>query len=188
MDGGEATDAELLRCVAEGDEAALRLLFDRHSSWLLLRLRRRTPDPDLAAEALQDAFLAVWRSARSFRGDGDVGAWLWGIAIRQLVSRLRKRRGPVPMTAQVMSALSPVVRSAEDELLVAVEHGDLGTALRTLSPELRAVLQATVVDGLTTREAAGLLGLPQGTVKSRLRAAKAQMREQLVPQEGWGSR
>jgi RNA polymerase sigma-70 factor (ECF subfamily) len=52
---------------------------------------------------------------------------MWGIAIRQLVS--------------------PVVRSAEDELLVAVEHGDVGTALRSLSPELRRLLQATVIDG-----------------------------------------
>jgi RNA polymerase sigma-70 factor (ECF subfamily) len=73
------------------------------------------------------------------------------------------------------------VRSAEDELLVAVEHGDVGTALRRLSPELRAVLQATVLDGLTTREAARLLGIPAGTVKSRARTARAQLRQQLVP-------
>jgi RNA polymerase sigma factor (sigma-70 family) len=187
MDQSQATDAELLRRVAAGDEASLRELFERHSAWLLLRLRRRTPDPDLAAEALQDTFLAVWRSARTFRGEGDVGAWMWGIAIRQLISRLRKRRGPVPMTAQVISAISPTVRSAEDELLVAVEHGDVGTALGSLSPELRRVLQVTVVDGLSTREAAHLLDLPQGTVKSRLRAAKRQLREQLVTVEGWQS-
>lgn len=182
---GEAADAELLAAVARGEQDALRELVDRHSAWLLLRLRRRTPDPDLAADALHDTFVAVWRSARSYRGDGDVGAWLWGIAIRQLISRLRKRAAPTPVSAQIISALSPTVRSAEDELLVAVEHGSVGDALRSLSPELRQVLQATVIDGLSTREAARLLGLPQGTVKSRLRSAKSKLREQLVSLEGW---
>jgi RNA polymerase sigma factor (sigma-70 family) len=187
MNDPQPTDAELLRRVAGGDEPALRLLFDRHSAWLLLRLRRRTSDEDLAAEALQDTLVAVWRSAAGFRGEGDVGAWLWGIAIRQLVSRLRKRRPPTPVAASLLSAVSPAVRSAEDEVLVAVEHGDVGAALRSLSPELRQVLQVTVLDGLSTREAAHLLGLPQGTVKTRLRAAKRQLREQLVPLERWGS-
>jgi RNA polymerase sigma factor (sigma-70 family) len=179
----EVSDAELLREVAAGDEAALRQLFERHSSWLLLRLQRRTPDEGLAAEALQDTFVALWRSARTYRGDGDVGAWLWGIAIRQLISRLRRRAGPVPVSARLLAAVSPSVRSAEEELLVAVEHGDVGSALLSLSPELRAVLQATVIDGLTTREASDLLGLPQGTVKSRTRAAKAQLRQQLLSME-----
>ncbi len=133
------------------------------------------------AEALQDTFVAVWRSASQFRGEGDVGAWLWGIAIRQLITRLRRRPSPVPADRAFIDSVSPLVRSAEDELLVAVEHGDVGSALRRLSPELRAVLQATVLDGLTTREAAYLLGIPAGTVKSRARTARAQLREQLVP-------
>src|ERR1700710_1664044 len=120
------SDAELLALVARGEESALRELVERHSAWLLLRLKRRTPDQELAREALQDTFVAVWRSPGSFRGDGDVGAWLWGIAIRQLITRLRKRAAPLPVAAQVISALSPTVRSAEDELFVAVEHGSIG--------------------------------------------------------------
>lgn len=180
-----STDSELLAQVGGGDETALRELVERHSAWLQLRLRRRTPDEDLIAEALHDTFVAVWQRPRAFRGDGDVGAWLWGIAIRQLLSRLRKRAQPTPMSSQVLSALSPTVKSAEDELLLAVEHGAVGDALRGLSPELRQVLQATVIDGLSTREAAQLLGLPQGTVKSRVRIAKSRLREQLITREVW---
>jgi RNA polymerase sigma factor (sigma-70 family) len=176
----ETSDADLLERVASGDELALRELVRRHSAWVLLRLRRRTPDEELAASALQDTFVAVWHHAKRYRGDGDVGAWLWGIAIRQLVSRLRARRQPTPVSAQVIAALSPVLRSAEDELLIAVEHGDLGPAMRGLSPELRQALLVTVLDGLSTREAALLLGVPQGTVKSRVRLAKAQLRQQLA--------
>jgi RNA polymerase sigma-70 factor (ECF subfamily) len=61
-----------------------------------------------------------------------------------------------------------------------IEHGDLAGALDRLSPELRAVLQATVLDGLTTREAARLLGIPSGTVKTRLMRARRQLREGLA--------
>ena len=70
--------------------------------------------------------------------------------------------------------------SAEEQVLLGVEHGDLAGALNRLSPELRAVLQATVLDGLTTREAARLLEIPQGTVKTRLMRARAQLREELA--------
>ena len=181
----QVTDVELLALVARGEETALRELVERHSAWLLLRLRRRTPDDDLAHDALHDTFVAVWRQPGAFRGDGDVGAWLWGIAIRQLISRIRKKAPPSPAGAEVIAAHSPLVASAEDELLVAVAHGHVGDALRTLSPELVQVLQATVLDGLSTREAAVLLGIPQGTVKSRMRIAKARLREHLVPLEGW---
>ena len=61
-----------------------------------------------------------------------------------------------------------------------MEYGDLAGALDRLSPELRAVVQATVLDGLTTREAGRLLGIPAGTVKTRMMRAKAQMREALA--------
>jgi RNA polymerase sigma-70 factor (ECF subfamily) len=172
-----STDEDLLRAVAGGDERALKVLFDRNAPWLAARLRRRCADPDAVDDVLQDTFVAVWKGAERWRGDGEVAAWLWGIAARRLISRLR-RRAP---------ALLPIVEetlaSAEDQVLLGVEHGDLGSALRRLSPELRAVVQATVLDGLTTREAAQLLRLPHGTVKGRLRQAKSQLRSNLV----WGT-
>jgi RNA polymerase sigma-70 factor (ECF subfamily) len=182
--GYDVTDADLLRQVAQGDDAALRELFDRHAAWLQLRLQRRTSDTDRVADALQDTFVAVWRSAGTFRGDGDVGAWIWGIAIRRLISRLRVRGADAPLGAELIEHVSPTIASAEDQLLVGVEYGDLGAALRSLSPELRTVVQATVIDGLTTKEAARLLGLPQGTVKTRVRAAKSQLRGRLVAPNG----
>jgi RNA polymerase sigma-70 factor (ECF subfamily) len=176
----ESTDAELVRLVAERDQAALAELFGRHAGWLTLRLRRRTSDPEAVHDILQNTFVGVWRSAGSYRGDGDVGAWLWGIAVRLLVSHYRKRPAPVPTAAEILDAHAQLVSSAEEQLLVAVEHGDVGRALSAMSPELQEIVRATVVDGLTTREAARLLGIPQGTVKSRLRAAKSQLRYQIM--------
>lgn len=178
---GQRPDGELLRLVGDGDEAALRVLFERHAGWLRLRLYRRCADDEVVDDALQDTFVAVWRRPGGFRGDGEVAAWLWGIAIRRLISRLRRLSAPVPTAAETILRSSPVVGSAEEQLLLGIEHGDVGSAMRSLSPELRAVVQATVIDGLTTREASQLLRLPAGTVKSRMRAARAQLRDRLIP-------
>ena len=94
---------------------------------------------------------------------------------------------PSPWRKVIIGAPRPLVQSAEDQLLVAVEYGDVGAAMRSLPPELRTVVQATVIDGLTTREASRLLGLPQGTVKSRVRAAKSQLRGHLLAETGRSS-
>jgi RNA polymerase sigma-70 factor (ECF subfamily) len=175
----EPTDEALIAAVAEGDRAALRELHARHSPWIGSRLSRRCGDPDVVAEAVQDTFVAVWRNARSWDGRGQPAAWLWGIAIRRLIAVLRVRRRWARVT--VLASDEPdIVVAAEDQVLLAVEHGSLAGALGQLSPELRAVVQATVLDGLTTREAARLLGIPAGTVKTRMMRAKAQLREALA--------
>jgi RNA polymerase sigma-70 factor (ECF subfamily) len=168
----------LLAAVADGDSGALRTLYERHSPWLAIRLRRRCNDPELVADVLQDTFVAAWKGAAKFRGDGDVAAWLWGIGIRRLISRLRgKAVSAEVLIAEVDTGASP---AAEDAVLLAVEYGDVGSALASLSPEFRAVIQATVLDGLSTKEASRLLGIPEGTVKTRAMRARAQLRTHLA--------
>jgi RNA polymerase sigma-70 factor (ECF subfamily) len=171
------TDAQLVAAVADGDRGALRELHARHVAWLTARLRRRCGDDDVIAEAVQDTFVAVWKSAARWDGSGDPGAWIWGIAIRRLIGVLRTRGRWVPVTS---GRDDNVLVVAEDQVLLGVEHGELAGALAALSPELMAVVQATVLDGLTTREASRLLGIPSGTVKTRMMRAKAQMRGALA--------
>ncbi len=175
----ETEDTDLVRAMAGEDEGALRDLYDRHAPWISARLARRCADRDAVADTLQDTFVAAWRGAASFRGDGEVPAWLWGIALHRLVSRLRHRGRSVPLGPALLEA-DLVDVSAEDQLLLTVEYADLGPALARISPELRVVLQATVLDGLTTREAATLLDLPQGTVKTRLMRARTRLREEMA--------
>lgn len=172
------SDEELLAGVRRGERAALEALYDRHAPWLTLRLARRCADAGIVDEVVQDTFLAVWRGAGRFSGEGEVAAWVWGIGVRRLIDHLRKRR-PTPVGAIAASATEETP-SAEEQLLLAVEHGDLGGALKKLSPELRAVVQATVLDGLTTRQAARLLDIPAGTVKTRMMRARVQLREALA--------
>ena len=173
-------DAVLVNAVSAGDEAALTALYERHATWLYVRLLRRCNDEDLVADVLQDTFVAVWRGAENWRGDGEVAAWIWGIGLRRLISRLRRSTAPTPIPADEVAASTVHAVSAEDAALLGVEHGELAGALSRLSPDLRAVVQATLLDGLTTRETALLLGLPHGTVKGRIRRAKALLRMDLT--------
>lgn len=170
------SDEALLSAVGAGDREALRMLYDRHAPWLTLRLARRCADADAVDDALQDTFVAVWRSAGRYHGGGAVGAWLWGIAIRRLIDALRRRP-----RREFFSGERPAIEpSAEEQVLLGVQHGDLGGALERLSPELRAVIQATILDGLTTREASTLLGIPAGTVKTRAMRARMLLRQELA--------
>lgn len=175
--GDLRSDAELIAAVAERDRGALRELFDRHEPWLSTRLAHRCGDRSIVEEAVQDTFVAVWRSASKYHGGGTVAAWIWGIGIRTLLHGVRPRRS---VWDRLRAERSLDVVSAEDQLLFAVEHGQAGAALQRLSPELRSVVQATVLDGLTCAEAGRLLGIPSGTVKTRMMRAKAQLREALV--------
>jgi RNA polymerase sigma-70 factor (ECF subfamily) len=161
----------------DGDGAALRTLYDRHAPWLILRLSRRCGDPGVVDEAVQDTFLAIWRRPRGYQGSGSVPAGIWGIGVRRLIDQLRRRRIPALALSECPERGSA---SAEEQALESVEHGDLADALNRLSPELRAVVQATVLDGLTTREAGRLLGIPAGTVKTRMMRAKPRLREALL--------
>jgi len=172
----DRSDADLLRALADDDRSALAELYRRHSAWLLTRLSRRCADPDLVDQALQDTFVAVWRKPASYKGSGEVAAWMWGIAIRRLIDQLRRR----PATLHRVDPGDATSPSAEEQVLLGVQHGDLAGALDRLSPELRAVVQATVLDGLTTREAGRLLGIPAGTVKTRMMRAKPLLREGLL--------
>jgi RNA polymerase sigma-70 factor (ECF subfamily) len=181
-------DRQLVAAVSSGDEAALVELYDRHAPWLSVRLLRRCNNSDAVAEALQDTFLGVWRTAGKWRGEGEVAAWVWGIAIRRLISLLR--RTDTSRNGSVLTPVTePVAPSAEELALLAVEYGDVGSALESLAPELRAVIQLTVLDGLTERDTARALGLPLGTAKGRIRKAKRVLAEQLVDsaqlKEGW---
>jgi RNA polymerase sigma-70 factor (ECF subfamily) len=176
-------DEALLRRVGRADEEALACLYDRHAGWLSVRLSRRCARPELVDRAVQDTFLALWRHPRSYRGEGDVAAFIWGIGVRRLIDAIRQDGRPTRRLAW-QSAEPPVVVSAEDQVLFGIEHGALGPALAALSPELRAAVEATVLDGLTCAEAAVLLGVAEGTVKSRCHRARQALRAALADLAG----
>ncbi|GGQ40674.1 RNA polymerase sigma24 factor [Couchioplanes caeruleus subsp. azureus] len=170
----------MLRLTARGDRRAFDELYRRTAPWLAVRLRRRCADEDVVADVLQETYLAVWRSAGSqaqASPQGSALGWLWTIAAHRLVdafrSRARRSRVPAVETAET------VAPAAEDEVMAGRIDADLERALLALPPELRQVLRAMVLDGLTVRETSLLLGMPEGTVKTRARRARIALREAL---------
>ena len=186
MDAGAALDGDredraLLARIVGDDRIALEILYRRHAAWLTSRLQSRCGDPELVDIAVQDTFVAVWRSAKKFRGEGDVGAWVWGIAIRRLIDLLRKHRAtPVDPSVIAATVELPVGSGIDDELVGYGDHGAIAQALGTLPTEMRAVFVATALDGLSTKEAARLFGVPQGTIKTRTMRARQLLRTALA--------
>lgn len=171
---GDTSDEAVVRRIANGDRSALAELYERHAGWLTVRLGRRCHNAELVDTALQDTFLAVWKQAGKYEPTGEVGAWLWTIAIRRLIDQLRKRPPPAPV-ADVVPLADVIVY----EVPLALGHTELGAAFAMLEPELQAVMAATALDGLTNRETAAMLGIPTGTVKSRLSRARQILQERL---------
>lgn len=182
MAGGDEDDA-LLRRVARGERGAFEEFYRRNAPWLAVRLRRRCTDDDVVAEVLQESFLTVWQAAPSYVGvaaGGSAAGWLWTIAARRLVDAFRRRaRLPRVAPADEVLAAAPTAPTPEDEVVGPMLDHQVGGALRTLAPELRAVLRAMVLDGLSVRETAALLGVPEGTVKTRARRARTELRRAL---------
>ncbi|RCG25825.1 RNA polymerase sigma factor [Streptomyces reniochalinae] len=170
----------MVRRISRGDTAAFDELYRRSAPWLTARLRRRCADDEIVAEVLQETYLAVWRAAGPFadslRGE-EAGSWLWTVAARRLVDafRARGRHRALPPAC----ATPDLAPSAEHEVLEAAIGGDLGAALDRLAPELHQVLTAMVLDGLTVRETSVLLRVPEGTVKTRARRARLELRKAL---------
>ncbi|WP_406372948.1 RNA polymerase sigma factor [Streptomyces sp. NBC_00647] len=175
------SDGELLRAIAaDGDRRAFEELYRRYAPWLTARLRGRCADAGIVDDVVQETFLAVWRGTARYREEGDPAGWLWRIGSRRLVDSMRGDGARGRLRNALARLRHRDEASAEERVLAAVEHGDLAGALTRLSPELRSVLQATVIDGLSTREAAVLLGIPPGTVKTRALRARKQLREALA--------
>ncbi len=172
-------DAALVRRLARGDRAALAVLVERHRDGLWRLLRALTPDAASAEDAMQETFLAAWRGAAGWRGEGSARAWLYGMARRQAARTWRRRAGepadPVPLHALGEAAGWGDARSPE-ELAAAVQDRDrLWAALRSLSPADREVIVLRDLDGLTGPEAAEALGLPLATLKTRLHRARLRL-------------
>jgi RNA polymerase sigma-70 factor (ECF subfamily) len=171
-------DDLLIAAIAAGDDTALRALFARHAPWLAARLRSALPAPDVE-DVLQETFLAVWRGAGGYRPQGAAGGWLWGVARRQAALFLR-RRGPAELVLPAVIAADR--RQAADPAEAAVSRADIDGAVGVLGPvgsPDREVWRLMYVEDRPVAEVAELMGVPEGTVKSRAHRAKRLLRAAL---------
>jgi RNA polymerase sigma-70 factor, ECF subfamily len=170
---GGRTDAELLAAHISGDRYAFEELFYRHQRQLYRLAQLTSRNPDDAADALQDALLSAHRTAASFRWDAAVSSWLYRIVVNACLDRLRRNRSHLMVElnddAHTVGDHTPRVDTA-----IMVER-----ALMRLPIEQRAAVVAVDMQGYSVAETARMLGIAQGTVKSRCSRARAKLAEAL---------
>ncbi len=172
----EPSDAELLRRHAHGDSEAFGVLFLRHRDRLWGVAVRTLADPEEAADALQDAMISAFRRAADFRGESAVTTWLHRIVVNACLDRLRRRAARPAATGVDEPTLDLLARGS-----VADPAGDRDTALdvtaalRLLPAEQRAALVLVDMMGYPVADAAEILGISPGTVKSRCARGRARL-------------
>ena len=164
-------DDELIAAVARGDHPALLALYDRHGRVAYGLAYRVLGDAGAAEEAVQDAYLRVWRRASTFDTTrGGVRSWLLTIVHHCAIDLLRRRSGAPPVVAGLDEiANRRSVPDAWSEVSGRMESERVRTAVETLPGEQRRAIEMAFFDGLTHREIAERDGLPLGTVKGRMR-------------------
>jgi RNA polymerase sigma-70 factor (ECF subfamily) len=175
------SDEELLRRVGAGDRGAFEALVTRHGP-SLYRFALRTCGPGRDSEdAVQDALLAAWRGASGFRGESAARTWLLQIVVNACRRRHRRRAGepaslePIEAAAgEVDGETGPEGRTQAREVGRAIDR-----ALAGMSPEAREVLVLRDVEGLPGEDAARVLGVELGAMKSRLHRARLELKKRV---------
>jgi RNA polymerase sigma-70 factor (ECF subfamily) len=173
---GEPSDATLLRRHADGDADAFGLLFRRHKDRLWAVALRIACDPDDAADALQEAMISAFRRAGDFRGESAVTTWLHRIVVNASLDLLRRRSArAVGWSGDPDELPVPEPRLGVDSSASTDSRLDVDAAMRTLPPPQRAALVLVDMLGYSVADASVVLGVSEGTVKSRCARGRAKL-------------
>jgi RNA polymerase sigma-70 factor (ECF subfamily) len=164
------SDEDLMAAVASGDEAALAALIDRYAASVHAYLLRHSGDRDDADDLLQETWVRVARSAKSFDTARRFRSWIYGIA-SNLARDLFRRRVTRERTLRDLALHPPAASDADP-----VDRSKLRARIAELPENLRAVLLLRYFEGMSEAEMAEALDIPRGTVKSRLHAALCELR------------
>jgi RNA polymerase sigma-70 factor (ECF subfamily) len=180
--------AQLVARAQAGDRKAFDRLVDDTYTMVHATAYRLTGDPDLAADATQDAYVRAYGSLQNFRGNSTFSTWLYRIVVNVSLDALRRRsRAPEPLTALVDDDQKWEIEVVDDSAdpSAAVESRErrrhVFSALQQLSSEHRAVLVLFDLNGFSYEEIADIVGIPLGTVKSRLNRARLALRDVIEP-------
>lgn len=166
-DDGTVDDAALLRAHLDGDHDAFGTLVHRHRDRLWAVALRTLGNREDAADALQDALISAFRAADRFRGDSAVTTWLHRIVVNACLDRVRRAKSRP--TVELPEIDLPLAEIDTDTVL------DVHAALAHLPADQRAALVLVDMQGYPVADAATILGVPVGTVKSRCARGRAKL-------------
>jgi RNA polymerase sigma-70 factor, ECF subfamily len=176
-EGDSVPDAALLRAHVAGDPNAFTALVTRHQDRLWTIAIRIMRNPEDAADALQDAYIAAFRKAGSYRGDAQVTTWLHRVVVNACLDRLRTMRSretePLPEDLDRWSRMGTTL--IKDPVEIKEQRRVVAAALGALNPDQRAALVLVDMEGYSVEEAAQILGCAPGTVKSRCARGRARL-------------
>jgi RNA polymerase sigma-70 factor, ECF subfamily len=173
-DDGEPDDRRLLADHLDGDADAFATLVRRHHDRLWAVAVRTLGDQEEAADALQDALISALRNAGSYRGDSAVTTWLHRVVVNACLDRMRRRRARPSVTLEGRE-----IAARRDEVAATVTRLDVRSALARLPEQQRIALVLVDLEDLPVAEVAEMLGVAEGTVKSRCSRARVAMAQML---------
>lgn len=180
-----ASDQELIAGVCRRDEPALGAIYDRYHRLVFAIALRITGEQTCAEEVVQDVFHAVWRSAGSFQAGASLAAWLVGIARHRAIDVTRAQSFRARAREAVLDDAGLGAHGSATDGYVAglLQRQVVHAALGKISPVQREAIELAYYGGLTESEIAARLGIPLGTVKSRMRGGLLRLRELLRARE-----
>jgi RNA polymerase sigma-70 factor, ECF subfamily len=171
------TDAAIVRRAIEGDERAMRLLWNQHAAHVDAVVRRLAADPDLAEDIAQEVWIQIFRALPSWRGDAKFSTWVHRVAINRTLNALRRTKRLAATETAIEEDSAYVEQDADRSMLAQT----IDEAARKLSPGARTVFLLHDVEGYTHEEIATELGITPGGSKSQLFKARAKLRRLLAP-------
>jgi RNA polymerase sigma-70 factor (ECF subfamily) len=161
-----AQDAQLLARVVDGDHDAFDQIMRNHEDRVFSVCLRIMGNRDHALDATQETFLTAFRKAEQFKGNSALGTWIYRIAVNTCYDQLRKQRRR--RTDPIPDHVDPTDFSAEDEVESAALRPEIQRALAAIPEDFRAAVILSDIEGLGLPDVAQVLGVPVGTVKSRV--------------------
>jgi RNA polymerase sigma-70 factor, ECF subfamily len=176
-------DNELIRRVGAGDNIALMALYDRHSRQAFGLAFRILGDAATAEEVVQDAFLSLWRNAKSFdTSRGGVRTWLLTIVHNRAIDRIRAARSRASTVELEIADYAGAASDPWDDVADQLDGQQVREAVAELPADQRSAIELAYFQGLTHQEIAARTGLPLGTIKGRLRLGLRKLAAALAPE------
>lgn len=163
----------LVAAIADGDRTAFEALYRSLETPLYRFIRLRLNDPHRSADIMHDVFLEIWRNAGSFRGQSNARTWIFAIAWRKVMDAFRQN-DKVIYQETVPEQIDDTT-DAEGAIAAAEESRAVRDCLKALSTEHRMAMELTFFDEMSYSDIAAIVGVPEGTVKSRVFHAKQLM-------------